>query len=137
MIVMPSSSSASLPSIVTLGMASVASGRRSLRRVLQLKGATSDRHVLEELGSELGDERLRRHGGGIGQNADRVAHHVVRDVQEQLQVLRASRAFLEVPTHFVKPPRALTARRALPAGLVVIGPPDTVEGTHYARRVVE
>src|SRR5262245_28899653 len=105
MTVVPSSTSTLRPSISTVGTT----------RLLGAERAASDGHVLLELGTVLGDEGAGRHGGGVGQRADGVPHHVAGDVQEEIDVTWRRRALLEVDQHLVEPARPLPARRALPA----------------------
>src|SRR5262249_51907590 len=111
MTVTPSSTAIVRPSISTVGMGSP--GRR-----LGAERTAAERHVLLELGAELGDEGPRRHGGAVGEGADRVALDVVGDAQQQLDVCRVGAALLEPAQHALEPAGAFTARRALPAGLV-------------------
>src|SRR5262249_129388 len=112
MTVTPSSTAIVRPSISTLGMGS--SGRR-----LRAERTAAEPRVLLEPGAELGDEVGRRHGGAVGEGADRVALDVVGDAQQQVDVCRVGAALFEPAQHALEPASALAARRALPAGLVV------------------
>src|SRR5437899_11471581 len=114
MTVSPSGTSTRWPSISSVGMAA-----RRLRDGPER--APAEDGVLLELGAELGDERARRHGRGVGQRADGGAHHVARDVEEQVDVggRRGPLALLEAAEHLLEPARPLAARRALAAGLVM------------------
>src|SRR5258705_12829301 len=110
--VWPSATSTFRPSISSVGM------RAELRRG-GLERAAPEARVLLELGAVLRDERAHWHGGGVGERADGVAHHVAGDVEQQVDVRRLGVALFETVQHVLEPARALTARRALPARLVV------------------
>src|SRR2546426_9432188 len=114
MTVVPSSTAIRRPSISTVGTPGLLGAQR----------AAAERGVLLELGAVLGDEGARRHGGGIGERADRVALHVVRDREQEIDVTRLGLALLEPRQHLVEPPPAFTAGRAPPAGLAGGGPPE-------------
>src|SRR6185295_5552489 len=114
MTVLPSSTSTVRPSISILGM-----GVGARRSRLRAEGAARQGGVLLELGAVLGDQGARRHGRGVGQGADRVAHHVAGDVEQEVDVARRGGARLETGEDAVHPPGPLAARRALPARLVV------------------
>src|SRR2546430_17415012 len=109
MAVVPSSTAIRRQSISTVGTPGLLGAQR----------AAAERGVLLELGAVLGDESARRHGGGVGEGADGGAQHVAGDVQEEVDVAGHGRALLEADEHAVEPSRALAARRALPARLVV------------------
>src|SRR2546428_13319169 len=109
MTVVPSSTSIFWPSISSVGT----------DRLLGPERTAAERGVLLELRPILRDEGARRHRRGVGESADRVAHHVARDVQQEIDVARRGVALLEADQHFVQPARPLAAGRALPAGLVV------------------
>src|SRR3990172_1249824 len=91
--VTPSSNSPVWPSIVTFGMGSMTGGGCPRALSLGSERAATELDVLDELVAELGDERLGRHGGGVGEHAHGVPHHVVGDVEQQLEILLAARAF--------------------------------------------
>src|SRR5262245_56370719 len=126
MTVSPSSTSIFRPSISTVGT-------DWLRRA---EGAATERGVLLEFRAVLGDERAGRHGGGVGERADGVPHHVARDVEEEVDVAGRRGPLLESDDHLVRPPGPLAARRALPARLVVKEALEHHEGPHHADAVV-
>src|SRR5262245_542864 len=124
MTVTPSSTSIAWPSISILGMGSQRPGPGSLSPAaaprgpvsrLGAEGAAAEGGVLLELGAELRGEGPGRHGGAVGQGADGIALNVVGHVEEEIDVRGGRAAVLEAAQHPVQPPRALAARRALPA----------------------
>src|SRR6185295_907511 len=112
MTVWPSATSTLRPSISSVGM------RAELRRG-GLERTAAEARVLLELGTELRDERAHGHRGGVGQRADRVAHHVAGDVEQQVDVGGLGVPFFEAVQDLLEPARALAAWRALAARLVV------------------
>src|SRR2546425_10144873 len=131
MTVSPSGTSIRWPSISSVGMAARRLGDGPER-------TTAKRSVLLELGAELGDERTRRHGGGVGQRTDSGAHHVARDVEQEVDVgsRRGPVAVLEAAEHLLEPARPLAARRALAAVLVMEEALDVERGPYHAHRLV-
>src|SRR5213593_2799014 len=108
--VSPSGTSIRRPSISTVGTGRLRSGP---------EGAAAAGGVLLELGPVLGHEGARRHGGRVGERADRRAHHVTGDVEEEVDVARraAAVAVLEAAQDLLEPPRAFSAGSTLPARL--------------------
>src|SRR5581483_10000623 len=109
MTVFPSSTSTFRPSISTVGT----------RRLLRAERAAPERSVLLVLRTILRDEGADGHRRRVGERADRVPHHVAGDVEQEVDVARLRRALFQVDEHLVEPARALAARRALPARLVM------------------
>ena len=91
MTVVPSSTSTLRPSMSTVGM------RVRLRAIAGTARRTTapSARVLLELGAELRDEAAHRHRGRVGERADGVAHHVVRDVEQQVDVAGVAPPVLE------------------------------------------
>src|SRR5581483_3981211 len=89
MTVRPSGTSTLRPSISSVGMGAMLRGRRPER-------AVPDGGVLLELGAVLGDDGANGHRSGVGERADRRAHHVVRDVQQEIDVPRRGATVLEL-----------------------------------------
>src|SRR5215510_2692193 len=116
----PSSTVTSRPSISSFGMFFLYSSRRmAVRCAIFLQRAAPQSDVREKLVTELADIALRRHGCGIGKDADGVAHHVVRDLIHQIDVFRPTGLFFQPQQELVQPTGALAARRALPTGFVM------------------
>src|SRR5262249_23094447 len=95
--VVPSGTSTRRPSISSVGMDAGLRGGT--------ERAVAERRVLLELGTVLGDERAYRHGGSVGERADRVAHHVAGDVEEEIHVARRRVPVLELPERLLEPAR--------------------------------
>src|SRR5260221_4736304 len=109
MTVRPSSTSTFRPSISTVGMvASLVDPRGAWPH-----GTMAESGMILELGAILGHERAHRHRGGVGECADGVAHHVARDVEQQVDVGRRRVSLLEAVQDVLEPAGALAARRAL------------------------
>src|SRR5262249_38600546 len=125
MTVSPSGTSTRRPSISTVGTGRLRSGAER---------AAAAGGVLLELGPVLGPERARRHGGRVGERADRRAHHVAGDVEEEIDIARraAAVAVLEPAQHLLEPPRALPAGRTLSARLVVEEALEDEQRPHHA-----
>src|SRR5687767_7821183 len=93
MIGVPFGTATCMPSIVTV--TNSCSGIRFLSSSLMLGPASRGRQrrlaragdVGLELGAELLDAAHHRRGAGVAQHADRLAGHVFREVQQQLEVL--------------------------------------------------
>src|SRR5262245_26060982 len=129
MTVTPSSTLIERPSISTVGMAA-----------WPLRGgaerAAPEAGVLLELGLVLGDERADGHGGGLRERADRVALHVVRDPEQEVDVRRRRAPGLELLEHPVQPAGALTTRRTLATRLVMEETFEDQRDLHHADGVV-
>src|SRR6266436_1942518 len=108
------SASTSLPSIVSFGMS------RSLLCGNGLEGTTPELDVRLEFVAKLGDIALHRHSDTIGEHADRIADHVVRDVVEQLELLDLAVPRFHLDHDLFDPAASLAARRALTARFVMI-----------------
>src|SRR5438477_294881 len=126
MTVSPSATSTLRPSISSVGMAAgwLRDGPER---------AAAEGRVLLELRAILRDECPGRHGGGVGQRADRRPHHVAGDVEEEVDVggRRRPLAVLQASEDLLEPPRALAARRSTMCGtqasvstlLTIVGQP--------------
>src|SRR5438270_10477974 len=97
--------------------------------------------VDEELVAEHAHGRDDRGGDGRAEHADRcllwrpgqTRGDVVADVEQEVEVLLAAGALLDAVHHLVEPARALAARRALTARLVVEEAGDAPRRPHRAR----
>src|SRR5689334_4483754 len=80
----------SMPSTVILGMRFPASVSRQGRSGLGLEAGQGEALAPLDVGfefrTELGNEAARREGRRIRQDADGVAHHLVRDVEHLVEV---------------------------------------------------
>ena len=72
-------------------------------------------HVLELVEKVL-QETLYRPGRRITECADRMPFDLVRDRQQQVEVIRSALTVDDSRQHPMQPAGALAARRALPAG---------------------
>src|SRR5262245_6744247 len=118
----PSSTLTDVPSISRVGI-EACSGVRRLHRQTRWRRAPRTgamAQVLFEFGPELGDETDHRHGRGIGQHADGIAHHVVRDLLQQIDVVWAGAAVLEAGEEVLQPAGPFATRRALAARFVMV-----------------
>src|SRR5512135_1240015 len=104
MIVVPTGTSTVIPLMVRVGIVFV-SEPVPVRALLLAD-------VAVELFPELPDERLRGHHRGVGQGTDRPSHHVVAQVENQLDVARPAFPRLDPPDDLLQPPRPFAARRA-------------------------
>src|SRR5512139_680876 len=109
-IVVPSGTLTTFPSMVTFAMVSVSEPVPEQALLLL--------DVPVELLPELPDERLGGHRRRVRQRTDGPAHHVVAQVEDQLDVARPALPLLDAPDELLQPPRPLAARRALAARLV-------------------
>src|SRR5712691_8555863 len=93
-------------------------------------------NVMLELVAEMGNEAFNRQRGGVAQSANGASRDVVRDIEQQIQILLLSLAVLDAVHHPVQPAGAFAARRALAAGFleVKIGKPK--QRFHHARRFI-
>src|SRR5664279_1483546 len=57
----------------------------------------------DELFAELLQEAKHRHGGPVGESTDGVAHHVVGDVDQQIDIFGFAFAAAQVVEHAVQP----------------------------------
>src|SRR5262245_41696336 len=112
MTVVPSATSTLRPSISSVGMNGDPRRRRAQR-------AAAERGMLLELGTVLGDEGADGHRRRVRERADGVPQHVGRDVEQEVDVARRRVPLLELPQGLLEPARALAARGALTARLVV------------------
>src|SRR6185437_16970885 len=87
--------------------------------------------VVLEFGAEVLDEALHRQCGGVAERADRAAKDVVGDRRQDVQILGAARAVLDPVDHPPQPARAFAARRALPAGFLVIEVRQPQQALHH------
>src|SRR3954470_18405603 len=93
--------------------------------------------VLEVLVAEVLDRAGDRAGGAVAERAERPAQDVVALVQQEFEVLLAADARLQVGESLDQPPRALAARRALAAGLVLVELGPSQNRSDDAGRLVE
>src|SRR6266545_1342871 len=129
----PSSTVTSRPSISSFGMFFLYSSRRmAMLCAVFLERAPTLSDVSEKLVAELTDIALRRHGCGIGKDADGVAHHVVGNLIHQIDVFRPTGPFFQPQQELVQPTGALAARRALPTGFVMIETINDLQRPHHA-----
>src|SRR5689334_18392161 len=93
--------------------------------------------VLHELVPEVLDARGDRAGRAVTQGAERPAEDVVADVQELVQVFLGAAAAFQPFEHPDHPERALPARRALAARLVLVELGPAQHGADHAGGLVE
>src|SRR5580704_15242329 len=132
---MPSSSAAritrvpfgtriSKPSMVTVTVPCVVSTVISVPpeegRGRRVEGTATFLLVLHELVPEVLDARYDRADRAVAQGAERPAEDVVADVEELFQVFLGAVAVFQPFQHLDHPERALPARRALAARLVLV-----------------
>src|SRR5512134_1447092 len=103
-IIVPSGTSATIPLMVNVGMG-------PLESPPERAGLLRD--VAVEFLAEFPDERLGRHHRGIRQCADRPPHHVVADVEDQLDVAGLALPLLDAAHDLREPAGPLPARSAL------------------------
>src|SRR4030095_8468298 len=93
---------------------------------------------LRDMGFELVaiffDERPRRHRRGIAERADRVAHDVAANVEDQIEIFLLAFAMLDAVKNFFHPVAAFPAWTALAAGLVGEKALDVPRCAHHAGR---
>src|SRR5215467_6607662 len=92
-------------------------------------------HVLELVTVVL-EEALHRPGRGVAEGADGVPLDVVRDIEQQSQLLAARLPGEHALEHAVHPAGALAAGRALPARLRHVEARDALERPHHAGGLV-
>ncbi len=98
-------------------------GRASLPR-------SSPRTCALELLAELLEEAERRHRRALAEGADGVAHDVVCDVVEAIELLHRAGSREQLVGDAEEPARAFAAGRALTARLVTVELHQVVEGHH-------
>src|SRR5215471_15175315 len=64
------------------------------------------------------DKRRRGHGCGVPEWANRIAHDVAADIENEIEIALLAFALLDAAKNFFHPVTAFAARSALPAGLV-------------------
>src|SRR5262245_22461292 len=138
MIIVPRGTAICMPSIVTVT-------RSSAIQLTDARGWYSDGYKrrllrLRDVGFELRAELLNpahhRRGAGVAQNANCLARHVLREIEEKIEILGLSHPCQNPLEDLRGPRRSLTALGALSAGLVSVEfgqPPDLV---HHVGRVV-
>ena len=87
-------------------------------------------NVILEFFSEVLQETLDRPGRRITQGTDRASFYVVGQIDQHIQILVTALPQLDTTKHPVEPTRALTARRALTAALVLVEVRDALNGLH-------
>src|SRR5690349_5833962 len=100
MTVRPSGTSTFRPSISSVGMDATLHDRRPDR-------AVPDGGVLLELRAVLGDHGANRHRRRVRERADGGAHHVARDVEQEIDVAGIGAAVLELLERPVEPAGSL------------------------------
>src|SRR5215510_8511900 len=103
----------------------------------RVEGAAAFLLVLHDLVPEVHDHGGNRRGHGITERAERPADDVVADVEQLVHVLLGALAVLEPLDYPHHPVGALPARRALPAGLVLVELRPAERGAHRAGAVIE
>src|SRR3954470_8856908 len=93
--------------------------------------------VLEVLVAEVLDRAHDRAGGAVAERAERPAQDVVALVQQEVEILGAADALLQVGEGLDQPPGALPARRALAARLVLVELGPSQNRSDDAGRLVE
>src|SRR5918999_341241 len=106
------------------------------REMLVPEGTPPTAHVLLELVPEQLDVGAKRPRGGVTQRAKGSYVDAVGDVQQQVHVLAPALAALDALEDLHRPPRALPARGALTAGLVLEELSGYERVAHHARRLV-
>ena len=144
MISVPFGTVISKPSIVTRTPSADSGNRQSLRpgpseehRRGWVERAAAALVVLDEFVPEVLDRRHDRADRAVAERAERAAQDVVADVKQLVEVALAALAALERVEHLDDPERALAARRALAAGLVLVELHPPQRGAHDAGRLVE
>eukprot|EP00227_Mantoniella_beaufortii_P011202 CAMPEP_0197590548 /NCGR_PEP_ID=MMETSP1326-20131121/11475_1 /TAXON_ID=1155430 /ORGANISM="Genus nov. species nov., Strain RCC2288" /LENGTH=441 /DNA_ID=CAMNT_0043155651 /DNA_START=195 /DNA_END=1517 /DNA_ORIENTATION=- len=89
-----------------------------------------------ELGAEVADEALHGPGRGVAQRADGVALDLLGELLQHVDLLQPRVALLHALHDGVQPPRALTAGRALAAGLVLVEVGEARDGVHHVGALV-
>src|SRR5512144_2549354 len=118
----PSATATGLPSIVRLiVLTSAMSSSLGLRR--SGRGGGAERASLPgdvrlELVAPLLNARDHRHRARIGQHADRLARHVLADLEQRVEVRHRALARLDALHDLRRPRGALAALRALGTALV-------------------
>ena len=93
--------------------------------------------VMLELVAEMPDEALHRQRRRVAQRADRAARRCCRPpTSGQIQILLAALAVLDTVDHALQPAGSFAARRALPAGFLVVEIGQAHQRPHHAARVV-
>src|SRR5205823_13029668 len=90
-----------------------------------------------ELVAELGDVARDDHRVRVAERAEALAVDAVADVEQQVELALRRAAVLELAQDRRQPARALAARRALPARLVLVELRVADPELHHAAAVVE
>src|SRR5687767_6153955 len=136
-----------MPASITLVPASTSTVRSLIVTLGTLLSSVLEVPVFREGAAALADVRLDLFGealhqrldgahGRVAQRAQRVAADVAGHGLEEHGVALAPLAVLETLEHQLHPVRALAARRALSAGLVVEELGQARHGAHHADRLV-
>src|SRR5215216_202508 len=86
--------------------------------------------------TEVADQSLDRPGGRIPERANRVAFHLRGDLQQHVDLALLRSAFGHAREYTPHPSRALAARRALAAALVLVEVGDAGDRAHDVGRLV-
>src|SRR5574341_22748 len=89
-----------------------------------------------ELVAVFSDKRCRRHRRGVAERADRVAHDVGADVEDQIQIASLPFAILDAVKNLFHPVTSFAARAALSARFVGVKTRDVPRCPHHAGGLV-
>src|SRR5688500_15146244 len=91
-------------------------------------------HVRLELVPELLDGRQHRRRRRVAEGAQRLAGNVVRDAEQQLDVVHTALAPLDLPQHVQEPGTPFATRGALATGLVPVEAEEVLRHPDHAGR---
>src|SRR5215207_1249243 len=90
-----------------------------------------------ELVTEFRDPGHDGRGAGVAEHADRLARHLLGDLEQGVEITHRSLPCLDAFEDLGRPRRAFAALRALRAALVGVEAREARDLTHHALRVVE
>ena len=92
--------------------------------------------MLFELFAEFGDKRDGGHGGRIRRGANGLTHHLLRNLQHQIEIFALGVAAENIMQNFAQPSGTFAARRALSARFMVVKMHNDLQQVDHAIAVV-